>query len=344
MNFKQVLSGLILLAVAVAAFFLLKNKHGSEAADASDEQVATVVTVQTGQVKRKTLCGYIEEFASVQPATATEGRPAALARVTPAVAGVITEVKITQGQHIDAGAVLFQFDTRVADVAVDFAKKALERQQRLLQSGNTSQKAVQDAEQVLATAEAQRVLLSVKAPLSGTVTHVNVAPGEAVDPSMTLAEIADLNRLDVTAEIPSGQAGLLQLGQTMELLAEPPATTSLSFISPVVNPTNDTLQVRAALPADSSLRSGQSIRIRIVTAVHMNCLTVPTESVVADTNGQSVVAIVTGEDAAQVPVKTGLRDGPLVEVEGNGVKEGDAVVTVGAYGLPEKTKVHVTNP
>jgi multidrug efflux pump subunit AcrA (membrane-fusion protein) len=53
---------------------------------------------------------------------------------------------------------------------------------------------------------------------------------------------------------------------------------------------------------------------------------------------------VAGNQATQIPVKTGLREGGLVEVEGAGLKEGDTVVTVGAYGLPEKTKIHVVNP
>jgi len=36
-----------------------------------------------------------------------------------------------------------------------------------------------------------------------------------------------------------------------------------------------------------------------------------------------------------------VRDGDLVEVEAEGLKEGYTVVTVGAYGLPQQTKVRV---
>ena len=32
------------------------------------------------------------------------------------------------------------------------------------------------------------------------------------------------------------------------------------------------------------------------------------------------------------------------KIEGGGLKAGDSVVTVGAYGLPEKTKIKVVNP
>ena len=38
---------------------------------------------------------------------------------------------------------------------------------------------------------------------------------------------------------------------------------------------------------------------------------------------------------------TDLREDGWVEVAGTGLKEGASVVTVGAYGLPEKTKIRV---
>ena len=108
-------------------------------------------------------------------------RPAASARVAPFVPGVVTQVKCVEGQRVEKGAVLFQLDTRAADVAVDFAEKTLERQRKLVQIESTSQKALQEAEQQLAAARAQRALLQVQAPLAGTVVRVNVKPGEAVD-------------------------------------------------------------------------------------------------------------------------------------------------------------------
>jgi hypothetical protein len=40
-------------------------------------------------------------------------------------------------------------------------------------------------------------------------------------------------------------------------------------------------------------------------------------------------------------VKTDLRENGWVEISGTGLKAGDTVVTVGAYGLPEKTKIRL---
>lgn len=38
-------------------------------------------------------------------------------------------------------------------------------------------------------------------------------------------------------------------------------------------------------------------------------------------------------------VKTGLRDGQLIEVEGKGISEGMTVITTGSYALPNHTKI-----
>jgi membrane fusion protein (multidrug efflux system) len=213
----------------------------------------------------------------------------------------------------------------------------VERQKKLYAQENTSLRTLQ-------AAEAQLALLRVTAPLSGTVARVNVKPGQAVDLTTVVAEVMDLNRLAVSAEIPAAEAGDLKPGNPVEVLTAPPVTTELSFVSPNVAKDNDTVLVRALLPADSGLRPGQFVPLRIVTAVHTNCLAAPGESVVTDEGGKSVIALVKGDEAAQKAVQAGLRENGWVEVAGDGLKEGDSVVTIGAYGLPAKTKIQVVNP
>jgi len=65
------------------------------------------------------------------------------------------------------------------------------------------------------------------------------------------------------------------------------------------------------------------------------------DSVVKDADGRNVVALAQNNQARQKPVKTGLRDGGLVEIEGDGLQAGMTVVTEGAYGLPKETKIRV---
>jgi multidrug efflux pump subunit AcrA (membrane-fusion protein) len=296
---------------------------------AADDKVATAVAVQTGKVTTATLHGYIQGYGTIAPAPATADLPAAESQLAAPSAGVVTKVNVIEGQQVAKGDVMMELNSQAAAAEFD-------RQKKLYAQQNTSLKNLQEA-------EAQLDLLRVTAPLSGTVVRVGVKPGQAVDLTTVIAEVMDLTRLAVTAEIPSAEATDLKVGNQLEVLAKQPVTTKILFVSPSVNKDNDTVVIRALLPDDSGLRSGQFVSLRIVTAVHTNCLAVPVEGVVTDESGKSVIAIVKGDEAAQMPVQTGLRENGLAEVAASELKEGDTVVTVGAYGLPEKTKIRVEN-
>jgi membrane fusion protein, multidrug efflux system len=296
---------------------------------AVEEKVVTEVSVQVGKITSATLHGYVQGYGTVEPAPATTNQPAASAQLAAPSAGVVKKVNVIEGQQVTNGEVLVELNSQAAEAEV-------ERQKKLYAQQNTSLKNLQEA-------EAQLALLQVTAPLSGTVVSVNVKLGQAVDLMTVVAEVMDLNRPAVSAEIPSAEATDLKAGNPLEVLSKPPVTTELLYVSPSVNKDNDTVLVRALLPKDSGLRPGQFVSLRIVTAVHTNCLAAPVESVVTDENGKSIIALVKGDEATQMPVQTGLHENGLVEVKAPELKAGDSVVTVGAYGLPEKTKIRVQN-
>jgi membrane fusion protein (multidrug efflux system) len=334
-------------------------------ADSASETVDSEVDVQVGQVVRTTLRSFVVAYGMVEPEPASGGRSAASARIASPVPGVIAVARCAEGEQVEKGAELFRLDTRAADVAitktqaaVDFAATVLARQQRLLRIEGTSQKLVQESQQQLdlaqselAAAKAQRALLSITAPLSGVAVRVNVKPGEAVDLTTVLAEVIDLDRLVVTANIPSAELLSVAVGQPVELAIggrpssnepDPPpvAVGTVSFIGQQIDPRTDTAPVRINVARGAGLRPGQFVNVRIVTEERRDRLAVPIESVVK-TDAGMVVAIVDGDRSLQKPVTVGLRDRHLAEVAGDGLREGMTVVTQGAYGLPKETKVRV---
>jgi membrane fusion protein (multidrug efflux system) len=274
------------------------------------------VTVHVGKISRATLRAYVTAYGTV------EADPKASARVAVAVPGVIAVVNCVEGQRVEKDALLFALDSRIADVAVKFAEKTLERQQTLAKIEGTSQKNLQDAEQQLASARAQLALLQIQAPIAGTVTKVNVKAGEAADLTTVLAELVDLERLVVNFNAAGGELAALKTGQTAELTI-PESTNvvnaSLTFVSPQVDAKTGSGMARAALPANSGARAGQFVKVRVVTDERKDRLVVPAASVAKDPTGATFIAVVEGDKAALKPVKAGLRDGELLEIEGDGV-------------------------
>jgi len=304
----------------------------------------TEVPVQVAKIVQITLRGYVTTYGMVEPEPASGQHPAASARIGSPVPDIVTEVKCTVGQHVDAGAMLFQLDSRTADVAVATAEQLVDRQKRLLQLEGTSERALQEARQQLAAARAQQSLLRIRSPLAGIVTSVNVRPGEAVDLTTVLAEVLDPNRLVASASVPNAELAVLQTGQAVEVRANEsakPLTAKVSFISPQVDARTGTAPVYIVLPAGSGLRAGQFVKLRIVSEEHPDCLAVPVESVVKNEADATVIAIVENDRAKQMPVTAGLHDGRWVEVKADGLQAGMTVVTAGAYSLPSETKIRI---
>jgi len=335
MKQKQILvGGVIVVVLGLGIYALVKSRGPAAGSDdeAKPENVPSVVTVQVGTLKQKTLHRYVSGYGTVEAAPATADQPAAGAQLAAPSAGTVAKVNVIAGQQVQKGDVLVELNSGTA--TFDNAQAQAGRQKKLYEQQNTSLKNLQDA-------EAQLAALQVTAPLSGTVTRLAVKPGEAVDVNMPVAEVIDLSRLAVSSEIPATEAADLKTGQEVQVQSEAPVAATLSFVSPAVDAKNGTILTRALLPKDCGLRPGQFVQLKIVTAVHTNCLAAPSESVVTDESGHSFIALVTGDAAARLPVTTGLREDGWVEVAGTGLKEGASVVTVGAYGLPEKTKIRV---
>jgi multidrug efflux pump subunit AcrA (membrane-fusion protein) len=167
-----------------------------------------------------------------------------------------------------------------------------------------------------------------------------------VDASTVVAEVVDLERLAVTTKIPEARADQVKVGEPVQLDRRPgdaSVTATISYVSPIVNANDGTVSAWAALPPNSGLRPGQFVPLKIVVATHTNCLAAPAASVVTDVGGQSVIALVRGDEAVQLPVPTGFRENDWVEIVSPDLKPGDSVVTVGAYGLPQQTKIQIAN-
>jgi membrane fusion protein (multidrug efflux system) len=288
------------------------------------------VPVHVARITRATLRSYVTAYGTV------EAEPKAAARVGVGVPGVVTAVNCVEGQRVERGAMLFELDGRAVDVAVSFAEKSLERQKKLAEAEGTSQKLLQEAEQQLAAARAQQALLKIHSPIAGVVTKLNVKAGEAADLTTVLAEVVDLDRLVVSLNVSSADLAALKAGQPVEVAsadATNAVNTSLAFVSPSVDAKSGSGLARAGLPRNCGLRPGQFVKVRVVSDERKDCLAVPVASVAKDPTGATFIALVEGEKAVLKPVKAGVRDGDLVEVEGEGVEADKTAVTEGAYGL-----------
>ncbi|HEY0456974.1 MAG TPA: efflux RND transporter periplasmic adaptor subunit [Verrucomicrobiae bacterium] len=339
---KKLIFIVVFLAVTGVMVWLVWLRPVKEAPE--QQKPEADVPVHVGKIVRTTLRDYAVAYGFIESA------PKASAKIAPSVPGVVASVKCAEGQQVESGAILFQLESRAADVAVEFAEKIVERQKKLAQLEGTSQKALQDSEQQLATARAQQAILQIRSPLSGVVSKVNVKAGEAADLTTVLAEVVNPDLLVATFNLSSADLVMLKAGQPTEVMAVDSTNavnTTLTFASPQMDPKTGSGLARAALPPHTGLHPGQMAKGRIIIQEHKNCLAVPLASVAKQASGGTFIAVVDGEKATLKPVKLGLRNGALVEIEGEGLAPDTDVVTDGAYGLimteQFATKIRVVN-
>jgi len=266
------------------------------------------------------------------------------ARVTQLVADQLASEKTLQ-----------ESDLEVASAGNDLATS--EKQLAILRASPTpeeiaeTQGKIVEAEKALLGAQAQRSLLKIQSPLAGTVLRVRVNAGEAVDLTTVLAEVTDLDRLEVEGSIPAASLPLVKAGMDVDVRGSGEALRGAASVPAIrgkvvqvgldVDRKADSGSLRVSLPKGSAFVPGQFVRLRIVVEEHKDHLVVPRECVVRTVEGKDVIVGFLGEKAVQKPVQVGIAEGGLVEVEGEDVSEDDSVVTQGAYGLPGEAKVRV---
>lgn len=319
------------------------------------------VEVEVTPLRRAIVRAYVRTYGTVEAAPAGADGPPASAAVASQVEGVVSEARASEGLRVAKGSILFDLDARTADAAIakaevelDYASKTLARRTELIGFDGTSRSLLEQAERdvgaaetALAQARTDRNLLEIRAPLAGTVVRVLVRPGESVRRDSVLCEIVDLDRLVATMQVPAAQVAAVRPGQLATVFtdrsetdAKPTLSARVNFVGSAADPRTATVPVRVSLPPGSGLSPGSLVDVRVVTEERENRLVVPVESLVT-LDGETTLARVEGTTARRVPVRVGLIDGEIAEIDGGGLEEGMSVVTVGAYGLPDGAAIRV---
>jgi RND family efflux transporter MFP subunit len=112
------------------------------------------------------------------------------------------------------------------------------------------------------------------------------------------------------------------------------------LVSPALDPNSTTVEVWVqAANKDQALKAGASAKASIVAKTVPNALVVPAAALLTDEEGKKSVMVVGSDSVAHKrEVETGIQTPDSVQIV-SGLKPGEQVVSTGAYGLPDNTKV-----
>ena len=294
-------------------------------------------------------------------------------KISSPLQGRVIEVRAKLGDHVKAGDILVVIDSPDISAAysdfvkeasdLEYSTRAYELAKDLYENKALPLKDFKQAENDLVKAKAEfrrakeRLLslrvpggelekplaqqkitarFEMKSPLTGTVVERNVTPGQSVggDATQVLFTVADLERLQVVADVYERDLDLVRVGQvasvTVEAYQNETFPAALAAVGDVVDPASHTIKVRAWVNnAAHRLKPEMFARLHIEVGEALNFLTVPKEAVL-EVDGKNFVYVV--EEAGRYvrrPVKVGPASGDQVRIV-EGLSSGERIVTKGA--------------
>lgn len=178
----------------------------------------------------------------------------------------------------------------------------------------------------------------VRAPFSGQVSLRRISVGAVVSAGDEIATVSDLSSIKLDFTIPETMLANASRGQTItaKAAAYPEAIFSgrIEAIDPVVSPQTRTATLRAIIPnRGGKLKPGMLMTVTISSNAR-TAPAVPELALVREGDTSFVYMLDAKQKAKRVPVKTGARDGNLVEIV-EGLKVGDRIVTEGVVKLSD---------
>jgi HlyD family secretion protein len=246
-----------------------------------------------------------------------------------------------------------QRDLDTASVALAQAKSAYEvalQHQQAMQAV-TREQSLKAAAAELASAkaqyeaaEAQLSYATIVSPIDGFVTDRPFYAGEMATAGTPLLTVMETSAVVARAPVPEEQAAQIKLGAPATITVpgiDDPVTGKVTVVSPALDPSSTTVQVwvQASNPK-GRLKPGTSVQVGITARTAPDAIVVPAVALVATDSGQSVMVVGSDGKAHARSVEIGIRQGDLVQIT-KGLSAGETVVTTGAYGLPDDTKVQV---
>ena len=200
----------------------------------------------------------------------------------------------------------------------------------------------------LLASEAQLSYTAIRSPIDGVVTDRPLYPGEMASTSAPLLTVMNTTKVIAKAHIAQSDAMLLRKGDRATVAAaglEKPLTGTVTVVSPALDPNSTTVEiwVEVANP-EQQLRPGMSAQLSITAQTVRNALVVPTNALLNANGDSAQVMVIDAQSTAHSrDVKLGVQTQQETQIV-SGLKAGEQVITQGAYGLPDKTKVKVEQP
>jgi HlyD family secretion protein len=234
-------------------------------------------------------------------------------------------------------------ELRLAEQTISLRATSLNPNDRALAAAKVAQ-----AQQHLATLDAQLSYATIRAPITGIVTDQFQYEGEFAAAGGKLLTIADISEVIVKAPFADTVAAELKVGDPAAVV--PTDTSSeemkgrITLLSRSSDPTNRSVEVWVTLANGAGkLRANGAAQVTISANSKSDAVVVPATAVTLDAsnaNEGTVMVVDAASVAHETKVTIGIRTKDKIEIA-SGLQGGETVVIEGNFSLADGTKVEV---
>jgi RND family efflux transporter MFP subunit len=296
--------------------------------------------------------------------------------ITPDVSGKIARIYVAEGDRVSRGQLLAELDTQsirlqlqqaeaalaAAKANLEDAQKNFDRMSRLFKEKAVSDQQYEKARLALEAARAQRdqaeavVNLArhtldvsiMKAPFDGVIASKNAEEGDVINPMMGgltatsgIVTLVNYSKIKVKFDVSPDDIKKIARGQKVYVEGyDMPGQRfggEITVVNSSADPQTKKFRVEALINnPELQLKPGTFGQVIIEVVSKEDALTVPQRALL----GNSYVLVVEGNKAVKRNVTIGIKNTDLVEVT-SGLKEGEAVIVEGNFGLADGSQVEV---
>ncbi len=325
----------------------IKNLEDEIAKTDTTVKVVKTTKVIVAQLKPETFKHYIEVQGKLDGEDNVD--------VFPESQGVITEVYVKAGQAVSKGHALAAIDNgpvrdqlKSLETQYKFTKETFEKQQTLWDQKIGSEiqylqiKSQKEAlESQLASVRKQLDMMTIKAPITGTVEEVNVKTGQFASPAIPtpLFRVLNFGSIKVKAEVAEAYSKKVNVGDEVQIYfpdLDKEITAKISAASRFISPTNRSFIVEARLSAEKIGYKANMVAVLKITDYKVdNAVVIPVNYIQNDPSG-TFVYIIENKNNATIASKSYISQGQsyngIIEIT-KGLKVGDKVITSGYLDL-----------
>ena len=293
-------------------------------------------------------------------------RPIETVGVRARIEGDLVGVFVREGQRVNAGQVLAQFESSEqetlnasaqADVAsakteLETAQWNLDQSKELFKAGAIAERDLKISEQTVENAKARLAAANARlrstsnvsrdtrvvAPTNGVIEKKLVETGERVTRGQQLFTLVRNDALELAAAVPARQANAVAVGQAVHFVADGREFDGrVARVSPTIDPASRSVTVYVQVPNyNGALKGGTFASGRVVQRTIGGALVVPTPALrQSQENGQTFVYRIANRSVDVAQIQLGVIDERAGKAEVlSGLNDGDRVIVgnVGTLG------------